>query len=68
MMDPVIETLIMLQMDESIRHAAEADVVITPRFGPMSWRDFYLADLAREAGRQAAEEQLPCLLNQVKPS
>lgn len=62
MMDPVIETLIMLQMAESIRHAAE--VVITPRFGPMNWRDFHLADLAREA----AEEQLPHLLNQVKPS
>ena len=66
-MDPVIETLIMMQMDGSIRNAAKADVVITPRFGPMSWRDFFLADLAREAGRRAAEEQLPRLLSTGKP-
>lgn len=56
--DPVIETLMMLQTDTSIRNAREADVVLTPRFAPSSWRDFSLAALFQEAGREAAEGQL----------
>ena len=33
-------------------------MVVTPRFGPCSWRDFHLADLFLQAGRRATEEQL----------
>jgi hypothetical protein len=49
------------QLDTSIRHAALADVVITPRFGPADWRDFDMAELFLAAGRTAALEQLPAL-------
>jgi NTE family protein len=62
-LDPVVETMMMLQIDASIRSAAEADVVLTPRFAQSSWRDFHLAELFREAGREAAEAQLPHLAN-----
>jgi NTE family protein len=60
---PVVETLMMLQIDASIRSAAEAEIVLTPRFARTSWRDFHLADLFRDAGREAAESELPQLLN-----
>jgi hypothetical protein len=43
-LDRIIETLIMLQTDNSVRNAAEADVVITPLFAASSWRDIHLAD------------------------
>jgi NTE family protein len=62
-LDPVVETLMMLQIDASIRSAAEADLVLTPCFVPSSWRDFHLAELFRDAGREAAELQLPHLAN-----
>jgi NTE family protein len=58
MLDTLLETLDLAQMESSIRHAALADVAITPRFGPSTWRDFHLADLFLAAGRSAAEEQL----------
>jgi len=61
--NPVVETLMMLQIDASIRSAAEADIVLTPHFARSSWRDFHLAELFREAGREAAESQLPHLAN-----
>lgn len=67
-MDPVIETLMMLQTDTSIRNAANADVVINPRFTPSSWRDFHLSDLFREAGREAAEGSLAELRTLVRPA
>jgi NTE family protein len=57
-LDPMIETLIMLQTDTSVRNAAEADVVISPKFAPSSWRDIHLADRFEAAGRRAASEQL----------
>ena len=60
-LDPVIETLMMLQIDASVRSAAEADIVLTPGFAPSSWRDFHLAELFREAGLAAAERELPWL-------
>ena len=56
--DPVVETLMMLQMDTSIRNAMQADIALTPRFPPSSWRDFSLAELFREAGREVAEAEL----------
>ena len=61
MLDTLLEVMDLMQLDGSIRHAALADVVVTPRFGPSSWRDFQLADLFLTAGRTAMEEQLPAL-------
>jgi hypothetical protein len=55
------------QVDTSARHAALADVPITPRFGPGEWRDFQLADLYVEAGREAALAQLPALQTLSRP-
>jgi len=56
--DPVIETLMMLQIDASVRTAGEADIVIAPGFAATSWRDFHLSELFRAAGREAAESQI----------
>jgi NTE family protein len=67
MLDTLLEVMDMAQLDSSERHAARADVPITPMFGPGSWRDFHLADLFLEAGRQAAEEQLPALRSLARP-
>jgi NTE family protein len=60
-LDAMLEVMDLSQLDTSIRHAALADVTITPLFGPADWRDFHLADLFLAAGRRAAEEQLPAL-------
>jgi NTE family protein len=67
MLDTLLEVMDLAQLDSSERHAARADVPITPRFGPGSWRDFHLADLFLAAGRQAAEEQLPALQALARP-
>jgi hypothetical protein len=56
------------QLADSVRHAALADVVITPRFGPGEWRDFHLADLFLAAGRLAAQAQLPTLRTLALPA
>jgi len=66
-LDPMIEVLIMLQLDTSMRNAAAADVVITPLFAPSSWRDIHLADRFEAAGRRAAEMQLPVLRGLARP-
>jgi len=66
-LDPVVETIIMLQTDTSIRNADEADVTITPRFGPSSWRDIHLGELFEEAGRDAALAQLSRLQSLARP-
>jgi predicted acylesterase/phospholipase RssA/CRP-like cAMP-binding protein len=67
MLDTLLEVMDVGQLDASVRHAALADVPITPRFGPSSWRDFHLADLFLYAGRQAAMEQLPRLKSLAMP-
>jgi NTE family protein len=67
-LDPMIETLIMLQLDTSIRNAAAADVVISPMFAPSSWRDIHLADRFEAAGERAARLQLPALAELARPS
>lgn len=61
MLDTLLEVIDLAQVEASVRHAARADVVVTPRFGPANWRDFHLADLFLEAGRRAAEQQLSAL-------
>jgi predicted acylesterase/phospholipase RssA/CRP-like cAMP-binding protein len=67
MLDTLLETLDLAQLDASVRHAALADVVVTPRFGPSTWREFDRADLFLAAGRAAAEEQLVTLRTLAKP-
>jgi NTE family protein len=66
-LDTMLEAMDLSQLDTSARHAALADVVITPRFGPAEWRDFHLADLFLAAGREAAREQLPALQALARP-
>jgi NTE family protein len=68
LLDTLLEVMDLAQYDSSIRHAAQADVVITPRFGPASWRDFHLADLFLTAGRVAAESELTCLKSLAHPN
>ena len=67
MLDTLLEVMDLSQMDASVRHAARADVAITPVFGPGSWRDFDLADLYLAAGASAAEAQLPLLKQLARP-
>jgi NTE family protein len=67
MLETLLEVMDVSQLDTSTRHAAEADVVVTPRFGPSTWRDFELADLFLAAGRQAAQEQLSTLQTLARP-
>jgi len=66
-LDTMLEAMDLSQVDTSARHAALADVVITPRFGPAEWRDFHLADLFLAAGREAARQQLPALQALARP-
>jgi NTE family protein len=66
-LDTILEAMDLSQLDTSARHAALADVVITPRFGPAEWRDFHLADLFLQAGRIAASEQLAALQALSRP-
>jgi hypothetical protein len=61
MLETILEVMDLSQLEDSVRHAELADVVVHPRFGPASWRDFHLADLFLAAGREAAEQQLPAL-------
>ncbi len=61
MLDTLLEVMDLSQLDTSARHAALADIVVTPRFARADWRDFHLADLFLAAGRAAATEQLPAL-------
>lgn len=67
MLETILEVMDLAQLDSSVRHAALADVVLTPRFGPSSWRDFDLADLFLAAGREAAENQLTSLQALARP-
>jgi hypothetical protein len=63
----MLEAMDLSQVDTSARHAALADVAITPKFGPGEWRDFQNADLYLEAGREAALAQLPALQALSRP-
>jgi hypothetical protein len=67
MLDTLLEVMDLAQLDTSERNAALADVPITPRFGPGSWRDFDLADLFLAAGREAASERMSELAALAKP-
>jgi NTE family protein len=67
MLDTLLEVMDLSQLDTSERGAALADVPITPRFGPGTWRDFHLADLYLAAGREAMEAALPALRARAQP-
>ncbi|MEA2272739.1 MAG: hypothetical protein QOI98_1447 [Solirubrobacteraceae bacterium] len=67
MLDTLLEVMDLSQLDTSEQGAGLADIAITPRFGPGSWRDFHLADLYLTAGREAAEERLPALRSLATP-
>ena len=66
-LETLLEVMDLMQLDTGVRHTAIADVPITPRFGPGSWRDFHLADLFLEAGRAETEVQLPALRALARP-
>jgi len=66
-LDTILEAMDLSQLDTSARHAALADVVVTPRFGPAEWRDFHLADRFLAAGRDAALEQMAALRALSRP-
>jgi NTE family protein len=66
-LDTMLEVMDLSQLDTSTRLAALADVAVTPKFAPVDWRDFHLADLFLAAGRAAAEEQLPALKALSRP-
>jgi NTE family protein len=61
MLETILEVMDLSQLEDSVSHAELADVVVNPRFGPASWRDFHMAELFAAAGREAAREQLPAL-------
>jgi NTE family protein len=61
MLETILEVMDLSQLEDSVSHAELADVVVNPRFGPASWRDFHMAELFAAAGREAAREQLPVL-------
>ena len=65
--DTVVEVLELAQIDASARQAARADVPITPRFGPATWRDMQLGPLFFAAGAEAAETQLSRLRSLARP-
>lgn len=65
--DGVVEALEVAQIDASARQAALADVPITPRFGPGTWRHFHLADRYLAAGAEATEAALPALAALARP-
>jgi predicted acylesterase/phospholipase RssA len=66
-LDTILEAMDLSQLDTSARHAALADIVVTPRFGPAEWRDFQRADSFLAAGREAAIAQLPALQALSRP-
>jgi NTE family protein len=65
--DTVVEVLELAQLDASARQTARADVPITPRFGPGTWRHMELGRFFFEAGSQAAESELPRLHRLARP-
>lgn len=54
----MLEVLELTQIEASARNAERADVLVTPRFGPGSWRDWHMAELFVQAGRDAMEQRL----------
>lgn len=66
-LDILLEAMELTHVEVSTRHAARADVPITPRFGPSTWKDFHRADDFLAAGELAAREQLGALRALLHP-
>ncbi len=66
--DTVVQVLELAQLGASAREVARADVPITPRFGPGTWRQMELEELFFAAGKEAIEAQLPLLSRLVPPT
>ncbi len=66
-LDVLLEAMELTHTEVSTREAARADVCVTPRFGPSTWKDFHRADAFLDAGRQAAEASLPTLARLCLP-
>ena len=66
--DPVVESLELASHAAAAAQAAEADVPVTPRFGPGGWRDFHHAERYLAAGEEAMEAALPALRALARPS
>lgn len=66
--DTVVEVLELAQLGASARDTARADVAITPMFGPGSWRQMELGSFFFDAGREAADAQLPLLGKLGRPA
>lgn len=67
-LDVLLEALELTHTDSSVRCAALADVPITPRFGPSTWKDFHRADAFLAAGQAATDASLPALGALLRPS
>lgn len=67
-LDNLLEAMELTHVEVSTQHTARADVPITPRFGPSTWKDFHRADPFLRAGREAAEAHLEQLAALVRPS
>jgi hypothetical protein len=63
----VFEVLELTQIDASARQTARADVPVTPRFGPGSWRNMQLGPQYLDAGRMTAEAALSHLAVLARP-
>jgi NTE family protein len=59
--DPVVEALELGSQAAAEAQTAEADVPVTPAFGPGTWGGFENAQQFLEAGEQAMEAALPAL-------
>ncbi|HEY2383380.1 MAG TPA: patatin-like phospholipase family protein [Terriglobia bacterium] len=65
--EALVDTMVLGYADASARHAAMADVAVTPQFGPSSYKDFDMADRFVAAGREAAHARLS-MLERYAPS
>ena len=65
--ETVVEVLELAQLEASTRVTAQADVPITPRFGPGTWRHVRLGARFLAAGAEAAETQLARLATLARP-
>ena len=65
--EAMVDTMELGYANSSARHAALADVAMTPQFGPSGYRDYHLADRFVAAGREEARAKLPVLEQFVRP-
>jgi NTE family protein len=66
--DPVFESLELASLGAAETQTATATIPVTPRFGPATWRDFWLAEQFLAAGEEAMEDALPALAALARPT